>query len=203
MSRLPDDSARYAWIVLLCAAAETDGKFESEEHLQSLIGKQHIRYVSAFRRAGLLDGLVVHDWQEWNDLPPEEVAARRRKAESYRKRAETLGISDVKPIRTMREWYEYVMAGPSDSGKIGRLGEYWQAMMGTTMDREQYIRLAVILKANNKQYGPLMVRIADISMRQLTGDPLSYLQKAMSTAKSRVRSAGIRATVSRDQYVEE
>lgn len=203
MSRLPDDAARYAWVVLLCAAAETNGQFESEEHVQMLIGKQYIKHLPAFRRAGLLDGLLIHDWEEWNDLPQEELEERKRKAATYRKRAETLGITADAPVRTMREWYDYVINGPTDSAKIGRLGEYWQAMMGVSMDREQYIRLAMILKASDKQYGPMMVKIADISMRQLSGDALSYLQKAMAAPKNRVRSAGIRATVSRDQYVEE
>jgi hypothetical protein len=78
--RLPDNNARWAWVVLLCAASETHGVFESDQHIEAVIGTQNAKWLAVFRRVGLLDGLVVHDWDEWQETPLDAARDERIKA---------------------------------------------------------------------------------------------------------------------------
>ena len=93
--RLPDNNARWAWVVLLCAASETNGVFESDQHIEAIIGTQNAKFLPVFRRVGLMDGLVVHDWDEWQDTPLDNGRIERQQmANAAQQRYERLDLRD-------------------------------------------------------------------------------------------------------------
>jgi hypothetical protein len=173
--RLPDNNARWAWITLLCAASETNGVFESDQHVEALIGTQNAKYLPHFRRVGLLDGLVVHDWDEWQEPSDGMSAAREKLAEAGRSRLERLGLRDnhETPVtRSLKEWLSYVVAGPNTQG---RLGEFFGAMLGVVPQKNDYSRIAKLMKDFPGGIPALMAAVCDAALRDLKGDPISYL----------------------------
>ena len=197
--RLPDHNARWAWVTILCAASECGGVFESDQHIEAMVGVQNAKYLPVFRRVGLLDGLVVHDWDEWQETE-DSAGARERAAQAEKavQRLERLGLRDeggVTPVmRTMKEWLEYVVAGPNSQG---RLGEFFGAMFGIVPQRGDYGRLSRMMKTYPGGIPALMAGIAEAALRDVSGDPLSYVQK-MGTWKN----GPVKTTGGRDEYVE-
>ncbi len=69
MAALPNDAARYGWLLTLCEAKEQSraGTFATANHFAHVMGR-HGRFLDAYIKAGLLDNgpdgtLLVHDWQ--------------------------------------------------------------------------------------------------------------------------------------------
>ena len=173
--RLPDNNARWAWVTLLCAASETNGVFESDQHVEALIGTQNAKYLPHFRRVGLLDGLVVHDWDEWQEPSDGLTEARERLAEAGRARLDRLGLRDnheTQTSRSLKEWLGYVVSGPNSQG---RLGEFFGAMLGVVPQRNDYSRIAKLMKEFPGGIPALMAAVCDAALRDLKGDPISYL----------------------------
>jgi len=176
---LPDHSARWAWVTVLCAASECGGVFESDQHIEAMVGTQNAKYLPIFRRVGLLDGLVVHDWDEWQETP-DSVGAQERaeKAAAAIARLERLGLRDEEGTdivyRTMKEWLEYVVSGPNTQGRIG---EFMGAMFGIVPQRGDYSRIAKLMKTYPGGIPAMMSALADAALRDVTGDPLAYVQK--------------------------
>lgn len=79
---LPSDSARWAWLVTLSVAKPLGGSFANDAQLKALLGPR-FKFVKAFREAGLLDDLDVHDW-DGNQKDPDSSA--RDRARRYRER---------------------------------------------------------------------------------------------------------------------
>jgi hypothetical protein len=199
--RLPDHNARWAWIVLLCAASETNGVFESDQHLQAMIGSQNTKYLPHFRRVGLLDGLVVHDWDEWQEPADGMKAARESMALAARDRLQRLGLRDNADtkiqVRSLKEWLEYVVSGPNSQG---RLGEFMWQMLGIAPQKNDYARLAKLMREFPGGIPLLMSAICDAALRDLKGDPIAYL---IAVGQKR-RSAPTRQGGSgRDSHLEE
>ncbi len=87
LKRAEADSACWAWITLLLAAKRGgSGEFRSEAHLKHALGGSY-RWVERLRAVGLLEGLAVRDW---TDYQRDQVDAER--AKSWRaKRTRTFG----------------------------------------------------------------------------------------------------------------
>jgi len=173
--------------------------FESDQHIEAMVGVQNAKYLPVFRRVGLLDGLVVHDWDEWQETEDSAGAKERAaQAEKAVQRLERLGLRDdggVAPVmRTMKEWLEYVVAGPNSQG---RLGEFFGAMFGIVPQRGDYGRISRMMKTYPGGIPALMAGIAEAALRDVSGDPLSYVQK-MGTWKN----GPVKTTGGRDEYVE-
>lgn len=198
--RLPDNNARWAWITLLCAASETNGVFESDQHLEALIGTQNAKYLPHFRRVGLLDGLVVHGWDEWQEPTDGLTQAREALALAGRERLDRLGLRDnapIAPTKSLREWLTYVVSGPNTQGK---LGEFYGQMLGVVPQRNDYSRIAKLMREFPGGIPSLMAAICDAALRDLKGDPISYL----TAIGSKRKSSPIRQTSSaRDAHLEE
>lgn len=69
MAALPNDTARWGWLLTLCEAKEQrkPGTFASERHYRHVLAR-HGRFLPDYVRAGLMDkaedgSLAVHDWQ--------------------------------------------------------------------------------------------------------------------------------------------
>ncbi len=69
MAELPNDAARWGWLLTLLEAKEQrrPGAFASERHYRHVLGR-HGRYLSSYVKAGLMErgedgSLAVHDWQ--------------------------------------------------------------------------------------------------------------------------------------------
>jgi len=187
---------------LLCAASETNGVFESDQHIEAIIGTQNAKYLPVFRRVGLMDGLVVHDWDEWQETPLDNGRIERKQmAENARERYERLGLRDDDEqvaVRSLKEWMEYVISGPNTQG---RLGEFMGAQLGIVPQRGDYGRLAKLMKDFPGGIPALMSAICESALRDLKGDPLSYLTKVASARRSGVR-ANTSAGGDRDRYIE-
>lgn len=198
--RLPDNNARWAWITLLCAASETNGVFESDQHVEGLIGTQNAKFLPHFRRVGLLDGLVVHDWDEWQEPNDGLAQARAALAESGRNRLESLGLRDnghTNSGRSLKEWLTYVVSGPNTQG---RLGEFFGQMLGVVPQRNDYSRIAKLMREFPGGIPSLMAAICDAALRDLKGDPISYLTAIGSKRKS---SPARQTSSTRDSHLEE
>lgn len=187
--RLPDNNARWAWIVLLCAASETDGVFESDQHIEAMIGSQNTKFLPHFRRVGLLDGLVVHDWDEWQVPSDGMREAREALAAAARDRLNRLGLRDehdaqVK-VRSMKEWMEYIVAGPN---RQGRLVEFMGQMNGIVPQKTDYARIAKLMREYPGGIPALMSAICDAALRDLKGDPIAYLTAIGKGSKKRVHT---------------
>lgn len=70
MALLPNDAARWGWIVTLCEAKvqRKPGTFASERHFCHVLAR-HGRFLPDYIKAGLIDqgddgSLAVHDWQK-------------------------------------------------------------------------------------------------------------------------------------------
>jgi len=195
--RLSDNNARWAWIVLLCAASETNGVFESDQHIEAMIGTQNAKFIIQFRRVGLLDGLVVHDWDEWQEPDDGLKAAREAMALSARSRmARVTGEKEI-PSRSMKEWLEYIV---SSSNKQGRMVEFMGQMHGIVPQKNDYSRIAKLMREYPGGIPALMAAVCEAALRDLKGDPIAYLT-AMSKNGNNKRVA-ISASV-RDAHLEE
>ena len=197
LARLPDDRARWAWVTLLCAAADANGVFESDSHIELMIGAQYAKYVPYFRRVGLLDGLVVHDWDQWQETTDEGRPEREKRAAAARKRYETMGTADKgseSVVRSMREWLEYVVTGPNTQGRVG---EFMAAQCGFTPQNGDYGRIAKLLKTFPGGIPALMTALCEAALRDVKGDPLAYVTRIGSGRKP----VGTRST-SRDGFIE-
>lgn len=198
--RLPDNNARWAWVVLLCSASETNGVFESDQHIEGLIGTQNAKFLPHFRRVGLLDGLAVHDWDEWQEPSDGLAQARASLAEAGRARLDRLGLRDdhETPVaRSLKEWLSYVVAGPNTQG---RLGEFFGAMLGVVPQRNDYSRIAKLMKDFPGGIPALMAAVCDAALRDLKGDPISYL----TAVGQKRKMTPIRQTAStRDVHLED
>ena len=203
--RLPDNNARWAWVVMLCAASETHGVFDSDQHIEAVIGTQNAKWLAVFRRVGLLDGLVVHDWDEWQETPRDAARAERLlKASMARDRYERLEIShhddSPVPVRTMKEWLEYVVGGPNTQG---RLTEFIAAQFGIIPDKNDYGRVARLIKTFPGGIPALMSAVCEAALRDVKGDYIAYITK-IGQARGKFGGA-IPATTrseSRDTFVE-
>jgi len=198
--RLPDNNARWAWVVLLCSASETNGVFESDQHVEGLVGTQNAKFLPHFRRVGLMDGLAVHDWDEWQEPADGMAQARANLAAAGRARLDRLGLRDdhdTPVARSLKEWLSYVVAGPNTQG---RLGEFFGAMLGVVPQRSEYSRIAKLMKDFPGGIPALMAAVCDAALRDLKGDPISYL-----TAISQKRKiTPVRQTSSaRDAHLED
>lgn len=188
--------------MLLCAASETNGVFESDQHIEAIIGTQNAKFLPVFRRVGLMDGLVVHDWDEWQDTPLDNGRIERQQmANAAQQRYERLDLrdnSDEIASRSLKEWMEYVVSGPNTQG---RLGEFMGAQLGIVPQRSDYGRLAKLMKDFPGGIPALMSAICESALRDLKGDPLSYLTKVAASRKS-----GFKSTLTkggdRDRYIE-
>lgn len=149
-----------------------------------------------------MDGLVVHDWDEWQETPLDNGRIERKQmAESARERYERLGLRDDKDqvaVRSLKEWMEYVIAGPNTQG---RLGEFMGAQLGIVPQRGDYGRLAKLMKDFPGGIPALMSAICESALRDLKGDPLSYLTKVASTRRSGIKQVSA-AGGERDRYIE-
>jgi len=84
MVALPSDSARFAWIVALCAGTFCDqpGAWESEAQWKEAMGRR-AHWIEDFIRVGLMlktdaGRVAVKNWEEWQSDP----TARTRKERS-------------------------------------------------------------------------------------------------------------------------
>lgn len=198
--RLPDNNARWAWVVLLCAASETNGVFESDQHVEALVGTQNAKYLPHFRRVGLLDGLAVHDWDEWQEPSDGLREARKKLAEAGRERLDRLGLRDSHdaPVtRSLKEWLSYVVAGPNTQG---RLGEFFGAMLGVVPQRNDYSRIAKLMKDFPGGIPALMAAVCDAALRDLKGDPISYLT---AVGQKRRMTPSKQTSSTRDAHLED
>lgn len=185
-------------MTLLCAAADVNGVFESDSHIEMMVGMQYSKYVPYFRRVGLLDGLVVHDWDQWQETTDEGRPEREKRAAAARKRYETMGVSDKgteSVMRSMREWLQYVVAGPNTQGRVG---EFMQAQCGFTPQNGDYGRIAKLLKTFPGGIPALMTALCEAALRDVKGDPLAYVTRIASGRKP---VSGTRST-SRDEFIE-
>jgi hypothetical protein len=183
--------------VLLCAAADANGVFESDSHIEMMVGAQYSKYVPYFRRVGLLDGLVIHDWDHWQETQDAGREDRQKRAAAARKRYESLGISDKgseNVVRSMREWLEYVVSGGNTQGRVG---EFMQAQCGFTPQSGDYGRIAKLLKTFPGGIPALMTALCEAALRDVKGDPLAYVTKIASGRKP----TGPRSDT-RDQFIE-
>lgn len=71
IAELPNDSARWGWLVVLLRAKEQrrPGTFTSLRHFKEVMGR-HAKHLPAYETGGLLEvhddgSLVVHDWQRY------------------------------------------------------------------------------------------------------------------------------------------
>ena len=188
--------------MLLCAASETNGVFESDQHIEAIIGTQNAKFLPVFRRVGLMDGLVVHDWDEWQDTPLDNGRIERQQmANAAQQRYERLDLrdnSDEIASRSLKEWMEYVVSGPNTQG---RLGEFMGAQLGIVPQRSDYGRLAKLMKDFPGGNPALMSAICESALRDLKGDPLSYLTKVAASRKSGFKSIPTKGG-DRDRYIE-
>ena len=202
--RLPDNNARWAWVVMLCAASETHGVFESDQHIEAVIGTQNAKWLAVFRRVGLLDGLVIHDWDEWQETPQDASRAERlKKSSEARERYERLQLNHVDdspvPVRTMKEWLEYVVGGPNPQG---RLTEFIAAQFGIIPDKNDYGRVARLIKSYPGGIPALMSAVCEAALRDVKGDYIAYITKL---GQNRGRGNAVPTTTrseSRDSFVE-
>lgn len=89
------DSAELGWYRLLMAAKRYGRwSFASEEHLSHVAGIYY-RFVPAYRNAGLLDGLTIHDGDTYNAI---KTDAERKAEQRDRDKASR---EDVTPQRDM------------------------------------------------------------------------------------------------------
>jgi hypothetical protein len=197
MWRLPSNDARWAWVTVLCAASETGGYFESDEHLESYIGAKNLKFLPIFRQIGLLDGLIVHDWEHYQESSgPVSAVELADRALAARKRLESQGLrnnSDEKVShRSLQEWHTYLVSGGNMSGKFG---EFMGAMFGTMPKQADYGRIAKLVKEFPGGIVALMSATCDTALRGIKGDPISYLsgiQRRRSTpTKASVRDAAL------------
>lgn len=70
MAALPNDTARWGWLVTLCKAKQQrkPGTFANANHFRHVMGR-HARFLEDYTKAGLLDTgegntLQVHDWKK-------------------------------------------------------------------------------------------------------------------------------------------
>lgn len=85
--KLPDDTARVAYVMALMAAKEAgnDGRFESREHLGLVLGEPYAGAIEAMIEAGLIDELPetgelwMHDFETRQSPLDPKGAARARK----------------------------------------------------------------------------------------------------------------------------
>lgn len=70
MAALPNDTARWGWLVTLCKAKQQrkPGTFANANHFRHVMGR-HARFLEAYKKAQLLDQgegdtLQVHDWRK-------------------------------------------------------------------------------------------------------------------------------------------
>jgi hypothetical protein len=81
---LPNDAARWAYVVVLCEAkrAVPPGGWASERHFRHCLGRQ-ARYLDDLLAVGLLeregDRIVVHDWRDYQTDPTAASRQRRRR----------------------------------------------------------------------------------------------------------------------------
>lgn len=203
--RLPDNNARWAWVVLLCAASETHGVFESDQHIEAVIGTQNAKWLAVFRRVGLLDGLVVHDWDEWQETPQDASRAERlKKAALARERYERLELNHIDdnpvPVRTMKEWLEYVVGGPNVQG---RMTEFIAAQFGIIPDKSDYGRVARLIKSFPGGIPALMSAVCEAALRDVKGDYIAYVTKlGQSKSKFGAATPATTRSESRDSFVE-
>jgi hypothetical protein len=203
--RLPDNNARWAWVVMLCAASETHGVFESDQHIEAVIGTQNAKWLAVFRRVGLLDGLVVHDWDEWQETPQDASRAERlKKSAQARERYERLELNHVDdnpvPVRTMKEWLEYVVGGPNPQG---RLTEFIAAQFGIIPDKNDYGRVARLIKSYPGGIPALMSAVCEAALRDVKGDYIAYITKlGQGRAKFGATVTTTTRNESRDSFVE-
>jgi hypothetical protein len=195
--RLTDNNARWAWVVLLCAASETNGLFESDQHIEALIGTQNAKFLPQFRRVGLLDGLVVHDWDEWQEPTDGLRAAREAIAASARGRMVRDGDEKEIPSRSMKEWLEYIV---SSTNRQGRLVEFMGQMIGIVPQKNDYARIAKLMREYPGGIPALMSAICEAALRDLKGDPIAYLTAMAKNGNN--KKVAISASV-RDAHLEE
>ena len=197
MWRLPSNDARWAWVTLLCAASETGGYFESDEHVEAYIGAKNIKFLPIFRQVGLLDGLIVHDWEHYQELSdPVSATELGERAKAARERLESQGLRDnaeeqVKH-RSLQEWHTYIVSGGNMAGKYG---EFMGAMFGTMPKQADYGRIAKMLKDFPGGLLALMSATCDTALRGVKGDPISYLsgiqRRRSEPVKTSVRDAAL------------
>lgn len=179
-----------------------NGVFETDQHIEALIGTQNAKYLPVFRRVGLMDGLVVHDWDEWQETPLDNGRIERLEmASKAKERYERLGLRDNEDevvVRSLKDWMEYVIAGPNTQG---RMGEFMGAQLGIVPQRSDYGRLAKLMKEFPGGIPALMSAICEAALRDLKGDPLSYLTKVAATRKTGFNQKSV-AGGDRDRYIE-
>lgn len=82
---LPSDGARWASVVVLCAAKQQvpSGEWANERHFRACVGPS-ARYLKALLATGLLerdgDRILVHDWRDYQSDPTGSDRQRRRRS---------------------------------------------------------------------------------------------------------------------------
>jgi hypothetical protein len=100
----------------------------------------------------------------------------------------------------MKEWLEYVVGGPNTQG---RLTEFIAAQFGIIPDKNDYGRVARLIKTFPGGIPALMSAVCEAALRDVKGDYIAYITKIGQT---RGKFGGaIPATTrseSRDTFVE-
>lgn len=141
---LPNDGARWAWIVALCEAKmqSPEGRWVSDEHFRACLGV-YGRYAPALYQAGLVDLLpdgrvVVHNWTAWQDprvdhdktyreRHKDELAAkeRARRARQKADRSEVRGEAVASVAYTETETQTETETDSPERGSPPVLGVTW------------------------------------------------------------------------------
>lgn len=104
LTGLPSDAARWSWLVIVCAAKRQrkPGRFADAKHLREVVGR-HARHLPAFIGAGLIEataeGLVIHDWAEYQRDPTNADRQQRHRDKAVTKRDSNGIVTDeVTPL---------------------------------------------------------------------------------------------------------
>jgi hypothetical protein len=88
LSHLQGDSALLGYILLNAAAKRRNsGEFVTDLQLRTMLGR-HARWIDRYREVGLLEGLAIADWAEWQqDRPADPTGAERQRRWRERRRS--------------------------------------------------------------------------------------------------------------------
>lgn len=117
MAELPNDTARYGWVLTLLEAKEQrhPGTFASANHFRHVMGK-YGRFLDAYVKAGLIDkdedGTIhVHDWQrhQWS------VSKQKQRGQDEDKNGTSVGQEED----ASRAVSVPVLVGSTEGGGLG------------------------------------------------------------------------------------
>lgn len=121
LADLPNDSARWGWLFLLCRAkqAKPQGRFASVGQLREEAGR-FARYIADWTRVGLLDGpdgdggISVHDWpkHQFDPTNADRQAAHRNGKSNGDSNGNRNGDSRARALGDRRQ-----ETSPSDEGE--------------------------------------------------------------------------------------